>query len=461
MIAAHDKVMVFRFDKKIVAALSCFMLFVTAAVFVNFEYTALSAAVVFFIVLAFIHSSPNIFFIGISTLTFCVLWNAYTDAPFMPFIQDVFLGVSVFLFVAHVVEGRGAKLHWSGLSKGMGLFLLMTLLAAVIGYTLGRPLNVLVLEWHMLLYFAFYFIVLVELQEDQNAKLLLKFVFGGGVIACIQYIGILVAAGKFSRIATYHADMYPMLLTLLAALIVYTPKRNLKVIAGGICVLLLSGLIISLTRAEWAASALSLTILGFFLVKDKKVQPKYILLLGALVLFVSAIVLVFAPDTLTSLTESRSTQQITQRAESFSKTGQDVSLMMRVELDLAAIQRIRQFPILGAGLGDKVAYKFFSNLSVWSLDTSHLTMLWKMGIVGFTVYVALLIRVLRRAYFLFRNTKEPFFKWYSAGFFSGFCGLILLSFFSASLTKYNLNLVWAIMIATVEFGALRIGTEHG
>ena len=79
-----------------------------------------------------------------------------------------------------------------------------------------------------------------------------------------------------------------------------------------------------------------------------------------------------------------------------------------------------------------------------------------MGLVGFGVYIGLLTVVLKRSLYVFRRTDEWFYKWISGGIFGGFCGLILISFFSASLSKYNLNLVWAIMIAVVEDEAIRL-----
>jgi O-antigen ligase len=130
---------------------------------------------------------------------------------------------------------------------------------------------------------------------------------------------------------------------------------------------------------------------------------------------------------------------------------------MRVELNNTAFQKFLEFPVLGTGLGSIVKYRYLNIGDTWSLDTSHLQILWKMGIAGGVIYFALLIVIFRRLLFVFRRTGSVFFKCLSCAAFAGFSGLIFLSFFSASLTKYNLNLVWAMILASVEYEAVRLG----
>lgn len=452
---------VFRFDKGLLAVIGCQALFIACAVILNFEYTMMIFAMVVLVIIALMHSRPDIFLVGLAVVVFCVIWSAYSESPLLPFAQDGFLALSFFIFTAHVVEGQNKSIEWKGMTTAIGLFLAVICLAAIIGFSQGRNPKLIVLELHMLSYFVFYFVLLAGFRTIDDAKYLLKLVFFGGVVACLQYIGILLASGKFHRVATYHADMFPLLLSFSVALSAFASKRSVRIAALCMSVLFVCGLIISLTRAEWAAAALSLTVLGFFLLKGKKIKLRSVVMIVGLILGLGGVVLVLAPDAVSNLVESKSTQQITKRAESFSNTGQDVSLLMRVELDYAAFQRFRQYPVFGAGLGDMVSYKVFSSEHIWGLDSSHLYVLWKMGLVGFLVYGTVIVLILRRSYFVFCNTKEIFFTWFSAGLFSGVCGLILLSFFSSALTKYNLNLTWAISLAIVEFGALRIGEING
>jgi hypothetical protein len=312
----------------------------------------------------------------------------------------------------------------------------------------------------MLLYFSFYFILLATLRTIEDAKLIIKFVLIGSAIVCLQYIILQIVEERFLRVATYHADMFPLLLSISIAAAAYLRKSSHRLLAVGMSALLVIGLIISLTRAEWAASGVALLVLMFLMMIDKKIKVKA-WLVGAIVpIFAIAIIVVLDPNIITDILNLKATKQVTQRAESFSNAGEDASLLMRVDLDNTAFQRFRQFPILGAGLGDVVRYKMFSNALIWSLDTSHLYVLWKMGLAGFTIYIFFLGYIINRSYYVFRKTREIFFKWVSAGVLSGFCGLFLLAFFSSALTKYNLNLVWAICLAVVEFGALQIPEQN-
>jgi phosphate/sulfate permease len=83
-----------------------------------------------------------------------------------------------------------------------------------------------------------------------------------------------------------------------------------------------------------------------------------------------------------------------------------------------------------------------------------------MGIVGMTVYISLIISIIRRSWSVFKRTKDIFYKWFSASIFAGMIGMILLSFFSASITKYNLNAMLALLIAVIELEALRLDKEQ-
>jgi hypothetical protein len=171
--------------------------------------------------------------------------------------------------------------------------------------------------------------------------------------------------------------------------------------------------------------------------------------LGATLLFLEG-------SYVSEMLSTQSATQITKRAESLNSVLEDTSLLLRVELNFIALQRFLHFPILGAGVGDVVRYRSLDTGPVWSLDSSHLQVLWKMGLLGFAIFVSLLVALLKRSLYVFQKTEHDFYKWFSAAFFSGFCGLIVLSFFSAALTKYNLNLVWVLVIAVLEREALRL-----
>ena len=215
-----------------------------------------------------------------------------------------------------------------------------------------------------------------------------------------------------------------------------------------------------MTRAEWVASGIAVIILGGYVLRDPHVRTKISLRLVAVLVVSLFLVVLLGEGTVTSLTKSISKTEVGTKASSLGRSLEDLSLLMRVDLDYSAFQRFLEYPLFGAGLGDVVHYRFLNNNATWSLDTSHLQILWKMGVIGFMAYAYFIIKAFQRAKYVFSRADDPFSRWLSVGFLSGWIGLIVLSMFSSALTKYNLNLAIAMVVAAIESEALRLEQSH-
>ena len=447
-------------DKTFLFVVLAELILLISALFVSFFFTLVVFLCLAAIIISLTGRSPIVYLVGFAVTAVCVLWEFYSENTLLFFVQDIFLALCLYIFILFLISGTRLTLPWKGITKSLGIFVVFTLFAGLVGFYYGRSPQIILLELHMLLYFFFYFILLATLRTVEESKLLVKFVLIGGGIVCLQYIILLVAEERFFRVATFHADMFPLLLGISVAAAIYARMASQRLFAISLSIMLAVGLVISLTRAEWAASGVVVLTLFVLLIIDKRIRVQTWLVAAILPVIIIGIIVVLDPSITSDILTLKATQKVAQRAETISNAEQDASLMMRVELANSAFQRFRQYPILGAGLGDLVSYKIFSHARIWSLDTSHLYVLWKMGLIGFAVYIVFLITILKRSYYVLKNTREIFFKWISAGVFSGFCGLFLLSFFSSALTKYNLNLVWAVCLAVVEYGALQIPKQR-
>jgi O-antigen ligase len=131
------------------------------------------------------------------------------------------------------------------------------------------------------------------------------------------------------------------------------------------------------------------------------------------------------------------------RAKSFLSVGQDVSIGMRLGQNLAIWEKIKSFPLFGEGLGALVYITPFYKVN-W-IDNTYFVLLWKFGVLGFTIFVCILLFVLKKSYYIYRNTKDIFYKCFAVGVFSTFVGFSVLGFISPVLIKYRFNIVWAVL----------------
>jgi hypothetical protein len=402
-----------------------------------------------------INKNPVLFALGTGVVMFCILWGDILSV-FLPAPQDVFIGFAIFVFLIRLLQGREIRWHWSSLSILVAAFVMMIIVSIGVGVARGNATQWIIMETHSLLYYGLFFVILGSLQTRNDATALFWFILTGGSLVCIEYIFLLTQRSTFQRVSTYHADMFPLLLGCAISLSMYAKRLNVRGLAIAVGGLLIVALLISLARAEWVAAVLGSAILFFLFLKYRRLSAGYWFSFVFCFLLIGAVLFFSESGFVSGYFGSQSTGEISKRAESMESALEDTSLLMRVELNSIALQRFLRYPIMGAGIGDVVRYRTLDTGPVWSLDTSHLQILWKMGLVGFIIFASLLFTVLKRSLYVFRRTDDDFYKWFSAAVFSGFCGLIVLSFFSAALTKYNLNLVWVMVIAAIEHEGLRI-----
>jgi O-antigen ligase len=147
------------------------------------------------------------------------------------------------------------------------------------------------------------------------------------------------------------------------------------------------------------------------------------------------------------------TRSVEQRIESIQNPTEDHSFLMRVELGWYAIQKFLQRPIFGWGLGDFLRYQFLGNPNLKNnyIDNSWLYFLWKGGIIGLSLFVFILYRIIKVSIFILKNSKNKTVKSIVAGIFGGFVGLVALALLSPLFIKYRTNVLIAFFLAYLEF----------
>jgi len=149
-------------------------------------------------------------------------------------------------------------------------------------------------------------------------------------------------------------------------------------------------------------------------------------------------------------------ESVETRVESLTSLQGDHSLLMRANSYWQVVQKIRERPWLGHGLGDSATYRFFGQYATQTnVDSTYLTILWKMGIVGLIPFLVLYFLFLRRAFFIYRWEQNVFFKIFSIGILSAMTAFLILGTISPILITSRFNFLFAILFAVTEIVSRR------
>ena len=320
---------------------------------------------------------------------------------------------------------------------------------ALISIAEGRRLFIIIVEYfHFLLYLSI-IPILYLFRDEEKYKAILKFLFIISILISIEYIFY----GQYSkRFVTFQSGFLPLSVGVTFAYFLFSKSSLKRILSLILLFILFLGTFLTLTRTLWIISFLVLLIdfVIYLIILNKLTVLKTVFLLLILV-----ILFVLAKDSIQKAKGSIiSNKTIEQRTESISDPLEDVSFLMRVELDYYAIQKFLKHPIFGSGLGDFVKYKIIKeNVSppVYYLDSSWLYMLWKGGIIGFLLFAWIYYRFFKASFFVLRNSKNLSTKIICLGLLSGFIGLSFLALLSPLLIKYKTNFLIVFLFAYIEF----------
>jgi O-antigen ligase len=149
---------------------------------------------------------------------------------------------------------------------------------------------------------------------------------------------------------------------------------------------------------------------------------------------------------------SRARAEFTEtRMQSVTNLGADYSLMMRVNSYMTVIGKIEEHPWIGNGLGDTATYLFFGQYSTQNnVDSTYLTILWKMGSLGLLAFLLLYTILLFRAFRIYRATGGILTTVFAVAVLSAFSAYLVLGTISPVLITYRFNFLFGTLFALVE-----------
>jgi O-antigen ligase len=414
-----------------------------------------------------------LFFVGLAALSYLVRGRAvekafvlavfvasyvrYEDWGSLLRPEFCFPSLGVLLWLAYrAVSPATEPRRLSSLEILILLLIALAVFQAAVGVLHERSPALIVRE----LSYYLYFLVAVVVARSDLSESGIKAVFGAIVISTLlivlSYFRVYVSFGGTRRPASDQQHMLNIAVPFLAAFYLRETRQVRKLGYGIALILMLFATYITLTRALWIYIPFSLLLLFFLLFRHKHVAfPR----VTAIVLAATAliVILVKGADLLAVQRRRMGAVTVGERAETFRNLSEDLSLIARYDLGLQVVERWSRQPILGTGLGDHVHYRLFNTETpLYILDSSYLTVLWKLGLVGLILLVGLYAVFLKRVWFVYRHAQSDFQVLCAAGTFVAFAALVMIGIESSILIGYRFNLVWAILMGVFEHWARQI-----
>lgn len=355
------------------------------------------------------------------------------------------LMILIFAVFSYLLNGGKLNLKLNYVQKPVLIFFLYNLIIYIAGLSNGTSYNSSIEIINISMYGA---ILLLPgfIKDDESYYKLIKIAMFILLLIAIQYtvINLFISSRRF---VTFQADLLPFGIGIASAYFVYSKKN--KLFGGVIAFLITFGLVITLTRGLWVAALATISLVGMFWLYEKGYSVKKMIVIVSLVIL-AGIGYVVKNTGSQNLNQGNTVED---RAKGFTNPTEDHSLLMRVELGFYIVQKIIAKPFTGHGFGDFVQYKFLGKRKgrIIYPDNSYLYLIWKIGLIGFLIYVWMIYRIFKQGINILRFTENSLHKIIILGTLAGFCGILVYSLTTPSLIAYNkLNLLYVILFTGVE-----------
>ncbi|MEO0097309.1 MAG: O-antigen ligase family protein [candidate division WOR-3 bacterium] len=321
-------------------------------------------------------------------------------------------------------------------------FLFLTGFSFFYGIFLGNSLYQAIDDFLLIFFYAFYFLVLIYFQEEKWQRVLVISIIVISVLVSLQYTVPFLVTFQIKRYATDQQHLFNIGYPLLISYIIFGKKTKYKILAGLSLIPMSLAVIISLTRALWITIPFSVfIILIIYFWQQRKLKQ---------IFYIFSVFLVISLIIYSLFTKKMDFKKfIKVRQEAFVSLRTDLSLLERVFGIREVIQQFKKNPIFGVGLGS-----IYSGVLPWRkklkfswVDCLFINLLWKFGIIGFIIFLAIYYYFLKNIIKVFKNSQNNFQKWVSIGMLSVFISLIILSIESGFLLIYRFNLILASLLA--------------
>jgi hypothetical protein len=370
----------------------------------------------------------------------------------------------IFYFVLQRLKTGTITYRQSSLNLPLALFLGVVWLAALSGVVRGHSGLSVLNEVFLLSFYATFWIVLNMSDPERITRMLFPVLTVLMVIVLAEYFYVALRephliAMKGGRIITRQANMAVVVFPYLATLFWFAPSLKKKI--GYLVALSIPLTVAALQgqRALWIAMLVGgVYVAAYVFVKKRHLFFKNALFGVVGVVLLLVVIVNYELGFFQKLAGVEMKEVVGARFQTFERVGVDPSLLIRVADLNAVFGEIKKNPILGAGLGATV-FRRIGRVDISYLDNSFVYLFWKTGVIGLGCFLWFIAVVLRKCFHILSRSKDDEVVATTLSITAGLFGLLILSMFSVTLVAYRFTLIWATMVAVVEFMWLRARAE--
>lgn len=334
-------------------------------------------------------------------------------------VDDILLIIVFFSWLAKMaINKQLGLLKHTRLNLPIACYILVCILSTGIGVLNGhvQPLKSFFYILKYIEYFMLYFLVTNNIRDKKQIKLFIAAFLITCTIICaytIPQIGVLYRTTAPFEGATAEPNTLGGYLVLLFAvcmgLFLYSPLPVWRFCSGALACFIIVPFLFTLSRGSYLA------FIPMYLTVTILTRKKRVLLIGILIL---------AAFTLPAILPNRVSERIAATfipGEVYEPFGRrialDASAASRVENWKIVFEKWKARPFLGYGV-----------TGVGLVDTQYPRVLGETGIVGFSIFIWLLIAIFRNGLQNFNNLQDNWARGLTLGFLAGFIGLLIHSF---------------------------------
>ncbi|RKY41086.1 MAG: hypothetical protein DRP81_08715 [Candidatus Omnitrophota bacterium] len=336
-------------------------------------------------------------------------------------IDDILLIVVFFSWLAKTAINKGLGLfRKSPLNPLIGLYIGVCIISTGIGIWRAEvsPLKSFFYLLKYIEYFMLYFMVFNNIHSKKQIKI---FIFCFFITCMITNSYALLTVSKMERATAPFEGVKGepntlggyliVLFALSMSLFLYSSSKSWKIFSGLLLPFIFVTMLLTYSRSTYLAFVFMYLTLILFARKGK------ILIIGSLILLIVILPLIL-PKIITGV--ARRIEYTFSRGIEYKAFGKriaiEASAASRIESWKKIFNKLKVRPFLGYGV-----------TGVGLVDTQYPRILGETGIVGFLIFIWLLMRIFRQGIYAFNYVKDSWEKGLVLGFLAGFVGLIIHS----------------------------------
>jgi uncharacterized membrane protein len=374
-------------------------------------------------------------------------------------LQEGFLLLACFFALIDWVYRRDLRILHTAADGPVLAFLLVVVFSVAVGFLHGNSVSVIWRDARFPLYFITFFLVTNFVDAESALRRYAPLLVLLGLLVALEYVLEFVGAidlsvgDSFVRVARLQGMVLPLALLLLVSQLVFAPQRWGKPLLLALFFPIGLAFVLTVGRSMWASFAIGLFCIGYMHSRLRGGGSRWraVLLIAMMLALLVGTVFFFQ-----RFTGAAVGAHVFERSRSLVEYDENVHVLGRLFSYAVALESIARHPIIGNGQGTTLMLLNFDEemlrfewTRAWTVDNLYLTILLKMGLLGFVTFFWMYARTMRLAWRAFHDSRDANARAFCAAVFAMLVGLLALGIGNASMVNGRFALVYAALFALV------------